>query len=120
MPAQPPHNGLEFVTVGDVAVVRFTHRSLLGADLIDRVAAELLRALEAMGIRKLVLNFANVESMTSAMVGRLVNLQNRAASLNARLVLCKIYPFLLEIFKVLNLTNSFTIHDDEQAALNSF
>jgi anti-anti-sigma factor len=119
MHSESQQSGLEIEQVGDVAVVRFTHRSLLGPDLIEAVAAELVRAVEELGYRKLVLNFANVESMTTAMVGKLVSLQQRTEKINGRLVLCGISPFLLEIFKILNLTKNFTIVDDEQTALES-
>ena len=119
MSSEPQRGGLEIESVGDVAVVRFTHRSLLGPELIENIAAELGRAVEELGFRKLVLNFANVESMTTAMVGKLVSLQQKAEKLKGRLVLCQISPFLLEIFKILNLTRSFTILRDEQAALET-
>jgi anti-sigma B factor antagonist len=118
MPSDSHHSALEIEPVGEAAVVRFTQRSLLGPDLIDSIAAELERAVDEMGYRKLVLNFANVESMTTAMVGRLVSVQQRAEKLNARLILCQISPFLLEIFKILKLAKRFTIVDDEQAALD--
>ena len=120
MLSQPPKSGLEIEAVGDVAVVRFTHRSLLGAGLIQRVSAELQRAVEESGYQKLILNFSNVESMTTSMVGQLVLLQQKAKTLDGRLVLCSISPFLFDIFKILKLTKSFTIHADEQTALESF
>ncbi len=120
MLSQPPQSGLVVEPIGDVAVVRFSHRSLLGADLIEKVAAELLRAVQEMGYRKLLLNFNNVESMTTAMVGKILHLKQTAEQHNGRLVLCKINPFLFEIFQVLQLTKSFTIFDEEQTALASF
>jgi anti-sigma B factor antagonist len=120
MKPESHRSGLEIEQVGDVAVVRFTQRSLLGPDLVDSVAAELVRAVEELGYRKLILNFANVESMTTAMVGKLISLQQRAEEIHGRLILCRVSPFLMEIFKILNLTKSFTILDDEQAALQTY
>ena len=120
MTAHSHHSDLEVETVGDVAVVRFTHRSLLGADLIVAIGDQLQRAVDEMGHRKLVLNFANVESMTTAMVGHVVGLQRKMQECAGRLVLCSINPFLMEIFKLLGLSKAFTILPDEQAALNAF
>ena len=120
MLSQPPQTGLIVEPIGDVAVVRFTQRSLLGADLIEKVAAELLRAVEEQGYRKVLLNFSNVESMTTAMVGKILHLKQTAEKHDGRLVLCKINPFLFEIFQVLHLTSSFTICDEEQTALAGF
>jgi anti-anti-sigma factor len=120
MSSQPHQSGLELEPVGDVAVVRFTQRSLLGAELIESIGEQLGHAVEDMGYRKLVLNFANVESMTTAMVGHIVGLQRKLQDCRGQLALCEINPFLLEIFKLLNLTKAFTIHPDEQTAINSF
>ena len=120
MLSQPPRSCLVLEPIGDVAVIRFSQRSLLGADLIEKVAAELLRAVEELGYRKLILNLGNVESMTSAMVSKIVVLKQVAEAHGGRLILCKINPFLFEIFQVLQLTKSFTICDEELTALDRF
>jgi anti-anti-sigma factor len=120
MPPSEQPTGLTVEAAGDVAVVRFSHRSLLGADLIEALSAEILRTVEEGGHRKLVLNFANVESMTTAMVGKLVLLKQRVEAAGGRMALCGIDPFVLQIFKVLRLTDVFPIHADEQAARASF
>jgi anti-anti-sigma factor len=111
---------LEVETIGDATVARFTHRSLLGDDLVTALSEQLLQAVEERGCRKLVLNFARVESMTTAMVGRLILLQQRIEAGGGRLALCTLDPFLLQIFNVLRLGDVFAIHADEAAALASF
>jgi anti-anti-sigma regulatory factor len=58
--------------------------------------------------------------MTTAMVGKLVHLKKKIEAAGGRLVLCRLDPFLLQIFKVLNLADAFSICDDEPAALGSF
>jgi anti-anti-sigma factor len=117
MPPESTANILELVPVGDVAVLRFRQRSLLVANLIQAVAEQLRRAVEG-GYHKLVLNFANVESMTTAMVGQLIGLQQTIESKAGRLVLCNVDAFVLEILKVLNLSRRFTVVADEQTALD--
>jgi anti-anti-sigma factor len=120
MQSQPRQPLLEVEMVADVAVVRFTHRSLLRAELIEALGEQLTGLVEGSGCHKFVLNFANVESMTTAMVGKLVSLHQKVEAGEGRLALCNIDPFLREIFKILNLTHVFPMHDDEQAALQSF
>ncbi len=106
--------------VGDTTVLRFHQRTLLGTDLIDQVSQRMQQAVRDHGCRKLVLNLANVESMTTAMVGKIVLLKHTVEKDGGRLVLCSLDSFLLQIFRLFNLTDSFSIHGDEQAALASF
>jgi anti-anti-sigma factor len=120
MESPPPQTGLVVEMVGDTGVVRFTQRRLLGADLIEAVAAEMLRFVEEKDCRKLILNLAHVESMTTAMVGKIVLLKRRIETAGGRLILCQLDPFLKEIFKVLHMADAFSICDDEPAALASF
>src|SRR4051794_6102128 len=119
MPPQRPRSGLEMETVGDVTVLWFTQRSLLGADLVDAIGARLLEAVRDFGCRRLVLNLGNVESMTTSMVGKLLALKRDVEAAGGRLALCELDPFLRQIFQVLNLTNAFALHDTEEAAVES-
>ena len=120
MPIHPHQTGLEVETVGDVTVARFTRRSFLATDQVEALSAQLVSAVEESGCRKFLLNFTNVESMTTSMVGYLVQLKKKIEASGGKLALCKIDPFLFEIFKILKLTRFFTIHDDEPSALASF
>jgi anti-sigma B factor antagonist len=120
MPPQHPLTGLEVETVGDVTVARFTRRSFLSSDQVAVLSEQMVALVDESGCRKFVLNFANVESMTTAMVGHIVQLQRKIEASGGRLLLCNIDPFLFEIFKILNLTRVFTIHPDEPSALASF
>jgi anti-anti-sigma factor len=120
MYSQPQQSWLEVEMVGDIAVVRFTQRSLLRTEMIEAIGKQLGELVEVSGCRKFVLNFANVESMTSAMVGQLVGLHNKVEAASGRLALCRIDPFVFQIFKILNLTHVFHVYDEEQQALQSF
>jgi anti-anti-sigma factor len=120
MSLPPYYRWLEVEPVGDVTVVRFTTRTVLGNDAIDAIDGQLFGLVESSGCRGLVLNLANVESLSTAMVGRLVALQRRVETGGGRLVLCGLGPFLVEIFKVLNFTQLAPIFRDEPEALQSF
>jgi anti-sigma B factor antagonist len=120
MVSQPLPNGLEVETVGAVTVVRFTRHSFLPADLVNALTGQLLRRADETGCCHVVLNLANVEGLTTAIVGGIVQLQHKLEDGGGRLVLCNVDPFLYEIFKVLNLTGVFKIHADEPSALRAF
>jgi anti-anti-sigma factor len=111
---------LEVEPIGEVIVVRFTTRTILGNDAITAIGDHLSGLAESSDCRGLVLNLGHVESLSTAMVGRLVALQRRVEAAGGRLVLCGLGPFLLEIFKVLNLMNFTPVYRDEAEALGSF
>ena len=77
MQSKPSRPLVEVEMVNDVAVVRFTHRSLLSPDLIEAIGQRLMSLSESDGCRKFVIDCGNVESMTTAMVGKLVGLHKR-------------------------------------------
>jgi anti-anti-sigma factor len=115
--SQSQSAGLNIETIGDTLVVRFRQRSLLGDDLVESVAAGLTAVADEAAGRRLLLNVADVESMTTSMVGKLVALKHRLESAGGRLEMCSVGPFLSQIFAVLHLADFFPIHPDEQAAL---
>jgi anti-sigma B factor antagonist len=118
MPPQP--HWMEVEMVGDVAVVRFTQRSILGEDAIAAIGQQLFELAESGTASKFVLNFARVESMTTAMMGKLIALQRKVEGSQGRLALCNIGPFLSEIFKILHVPPQMGIYREEQEALQSF
>jgi anti-anti-sigma factor len=115
--SQSQSAGLNVETIGDAIVVRFRHRSLLGDDLIEAIAADLRAVADEAPGRRLVLNVADVESMTTSMVGKLVALKQKVEAGGGRLEMCCVGPFLSQIFAVLNLADFFPVHPDEQTAL---
>jgi anti-anti-sigma factor len=110
---------LEVEQFGDVTVVRFTTRTILGDDAIEAITAQLVGLVEEAGCRQFVLNLANVESVSTAMVGKLVALHRQLEAAHGRLVLCRLGPFLVEIFKVLNLGPLAHVYGEEQEAVDS-
>ena len=120
MPLPSYYRWLEIEQVGDVTVVRFTTRTILGNDAIEAIGGQLLGLVEQAGCRQFVLNLENVESVSTAMVGKLVGVHRRLEAAHGRLVLCRLGPFLVEIFKVLNLGPLARVYGDEQEAVQSF
>jgi anti-sigma B factor antagonist len=120
MPLPSYYRWLETEQVGDVTVVRFTTRTILGNDAIEAIGAQLLGLVEQAGCRQFVLNLENVESISTAMVGKFVALHRSLQAAQGRLVLCRLGPFLIEIFKVLKLGQLARVYGEETEAVQSF
>jgi anti-sigma B factor antagonist len=67
--------------------------------------------------KKIILNFANVEFLSSAALGKLIGLEKRIKQNAAELILTNIRPEIYEVFAITKLTKLFEIKDDEADAL---
>jgi hypothetical protein len=108
---------LELAALGDVTVARFTRRTILESEAIDALGGRLLGLVRDQGCRKVLLNFARVESLTTAMLGQFVALYTELAAAAGRLAFCHVDPFLLEIFRICKVPPEIPVYPDEATAL---
>ncbi len=111
---------LETSEVGDVTVVRFVDRKILDESNIQELGQELFQLVEEENRHKLVLNFHNVEFLSSAALGKLITLDKKVKAHNGRLKLSNIRPEIYEVFAITKLNKLFDIKDDVADALAAF
>src|SRR5579859_2511291 len=71
MSSQPRRRRLEVEHIGDVTVVNFVDRKILDEQNIQIIGDQLFGLVDTEGLRKLLLNFGNVEYLSSAALGKL-------------------------------------------------
>lgn len=118
--SQGPRRHLRLEPVGDVTVVSFIDTKIVSDEDIQEVGDQLYGLVEQEGHRKLLLNFANVRYLSSAALGKLINLKRKLGAVKGTMKLSCIHPDLLEVFKITRLDQVFQIFDDEQAALDDY
>ncbi len=119
--SQPPRRRrLEVEDIGDVTVVNFTDRKILDEQNIQVIGEQLFSLIDELNRKKLLLNFGNVEYMSSAALGKLITLNKKVQTAGGRLVLCNIDPQIREVFEITKLDKLFVIRGDEQEALQVF
>jgi anti-sigma B factor antagonist len=118
MPDNPIH--LNVRQQEDVSVVQFSDRKILEELSIREIEDELFALVAASPSIKLLLNFANVEHLSSAALGMLINLQKEVAKQNGALKLSDIRPQIYEVFKITRLSKLFDIHPTVDAAMARF
>ena len=111
-------SGLE--NVDGVTVVSFVESKIVTEENIQEVGDQLYSLVEDEGHKNLLLNFGNVQYLSSAALGKLINLKKKVAAVKGKLKLCCIHPDLLEVFRITRLDQVFEIYADEQAALDKF
>ena len=110
---------VEVCPVQGVTVVRFTRRTILDPAAIEALGERLLALAREEAGRRLVLDFARVESLTSAMLGKFAALHTAVEEAGGRLVFCNVGDFLRQILTVCNFPQTIPIHADEAAAVQA-
>ncbi|HEX4131864.1 MAG TPA: STAS domain-containing protein [Pirellulales bacterium] len=111
---------LEVAEVGDVTVVRFVDRKILDEGNIQEMGQELFQLVEEDDRTKLLLNFSQVDFLSSAALGKLITLDKKVKAHQGKLRLSNIRPEIYEVFAITKLNKLFDICDDEAAALAAF
>jgi anti-sigma B factor antagonist len=120
MSSQPRRQRLVVEDIGDITVVNFVDKKILDDQNIQLIGDDLFRLVDELGRRKLLLNFENVEFMSSAALGKLIRLHQRLNQVGGKLILCGISKSIMEIFEITKLDKMLKIVKDEQTGLSSF
>jgi anti-sigma B factor antagonist len=120
MSTQPRRRRLEVEQIGDVTVVNFVDRKILDEQNIQIIGEQLFSLVDNEGCKKLLLNFGNVEYLSSAALGKLITLNKKVQTAKGKLILCNIDPQIHEVFEITKLDKFFKIMKDEQTALQAY
>ena len=102
---------------GPVSVITFADSKIIDEAEIQELGQELYELVERDDRKKIVLNFGNVEFLSSAALGKLIGFEKRVNQNSAELILTNIRPEIYEVFAITKLTKLFEIKDDEADAL---
>jgi anti-anti-sigma factor len=117
MPVIARHPWVEVADLGDVTLIRFNQPRLIDEAQIKPIGDVLLALAESPHRRKIVVNLAGVELLSSAMVGKLIAMHKKIHAAGGRLALCAMIPALARVFEIGGLKRVFTIADDQAAAI---
>lgn len=105
---------------GDVTIVKFHDKKILDEAGIQELGADLFGLVEIDNRRSIVLNFTNVEFLSSAALGKLITLDRKVKAHQGRLKLSNIRPEILEVFQITKLNKVFDIRAEEAEAVAAF
>ncbi len=106
--------------IDNVTVVRFADRKILDELVIKELGDELFSLVEQEGRKNLLLNFTNVEFLSSAALGKLISLHKKVERAGGTLKLTNIRPEIYDVFRITRLNEKFDIKDDQEQALAEF
>lgn len=109
---------LEVESREDALIARFTQQVSLCGQLAETVAEQLVSLLSEPGQQRLLVDFGNVQSVTSFMLGQLVRLNRTAKSADRQFALFNLPPHIRQILEVARLDLLLSLCEDESAALH--
>ena len=104
----------------NLRVVEFEDRKILEEQAINQIGKRLAGLAEETPKPKLLLDFKNVQHLSSSALGMLITLNKQLMEREGRLVLANIHPQIYEVFKITKLNKLFNIQsttEDAMAAL---
>lgn len=111
---------LSIIPTKDISVVEFTNNKILDESVLEEIRGALSRLVDAATTPKLLLDFINVDHMSSAALGMLINVNKGIKDKNGQLRLANIKPQIFEVFVTTRLNKVFKILPDRPQALESF
>jgi anti-sigma B factor antagonist len=104
----------------DVKVVDFVDSKILDEANIAEIGQHLTEMVAAKDRPKILLDFKNVDHLSSAALGMLINVNNKVKQQSGQLRLAGIKPQILEVFEITKLNKLFRILPTRADALASY
>jgi anti-sigma B factor antagonist len=98
-------------TGGPVTVVEFIDRNILDEANIEAIGDEITELIDTDKSPRLIISFANVDHLSSAALGKLININNKVKAKAGALRLAAIDPQIYEVFAITRLNKLFSIHE---------
>jgi anti-sigma B factor antagonist len=101
-------------------IITFTDEKILEEKDVQAIQESIMSVIEsATGGIKLILDFCNVQFLSSAVLGLLIRISKKVYEHDGQLKLCNISPKIYKIFKITRLTKIFDIYEDIESAVES-
>jgi anti-sigma B factor antagonist len=116
--ANQPRRHLEVVEIGDVTVVSFLDQKLLDEQNIQSIGEQLFALVERDNRRKIVLDYSNVEYVSSGIDGKILTLHKLVHRHGGQLALCKMDSRIYEVYECRKLDKFFRICETLDEAID--
>ncbi len=103
----------------NATIVGFTDEKILEETDIKALRESIMSVIGQAERINLILDFGNVQFLSSAVLGLLIQVSKRIYEQGGKLKLCNINPKIYEIFKITRLTKTFDIYKDVEGAVRS-
>ncbi|MFO0906483.1 MAG: STAS domain-containing protein [Pirellulales bacterium] len=114
------YNRITLNESGAVTVVQFNDKKIIDPAIIDELGDELFALIERDQRKAIVLNFGNVEFLSSATINNLIKLDRKARAAKGSVRFSNLRRDIREVINILRLDKLFAIHAEEAEAVAAF
>ena len=100
--------------------IGFLDRNILEEAAIQNIGDQVADLIDTTPNPKLLMDFADVDHLSSAALGMLITINNRVRAKGGQLRLVTIDPQIYEVFAITKLNKLFNICDTAEQAMSSF
>jgi len=105
---------------GAIIEVFFRDRNILDEANIQQIEEEIRSVIELEKNPKLLINFTDVDHLSSAALGKLITIKKRVEALSGQLKLSTIDKQIYDVFRITKLNKIFDIYDTADQARATF
>jgi len=102
-----------------VTNVEFVESNILDEVCIRRIGDDISQIIERKGHPRIILNFQNVNALSSSALGMLITLNTKIAEKKGKLALACIKGPIVDVFRITKLDKAFEMHESMASALTS-
>jgi anti-sigma B factor antagonist len=111
---------LDIEEISDITIAKFIDKKILDENNIQVIGNQLFGLIDEERRLKIILDFSNVEYLSSAALGKLITMEKKVKAAKGKLRLCCIRPEIYEVFAITKLNRLFKICEDQERALEGF
>ena len=104
---------------GDICIVAFNTRKIIDELQIHQIGEALSQLVETRTAPKILLDFSQVEHLSSAALSVLITTHRQVADRGGSVVLDNIHPQIYEVFRITQLNKVLSIHKTTQDAVKA-
>lgn len=103
-----------------ILTIRVRDPRMVDETLLEELEKSILALIEKTTEEKVILDFDQVNFMSSSMLGKLVKVQKKCKEFKIKLKLSSISPDIRQVFKITKLDKLFDLEKDEASARKAF
>jgi anti-anti-sigma factor len=108
------------VRIGVATVARFVDSRIVDDAMLRAIDDQMYALATDRDCCPLVLNFANVEFLSSSLLNSLIRLNGAIEASFGKLILCNLRPQIRKVFDITRLSSRFDIRDSEAESVAAF
>lgn len=103
-----------------ILTIKIRYPRLIEESILEELERDVLAKIDQSDAERVILDFDQVQFMSSAMLGKLVKIHKKCKSFKVKLKLSSVSADIVEVFKITKLNKLFDIEKDEAHARKAF